>query len=153
MAEIKSAVGYVNVVVANSGVMGPTLKGITPESSLSDLRSQLLGWDTGAFTETYNVNTTGIFNTVAAFLELLDEGNKRGNLKQKSQVIGVSSVGGFNRIPFAGYAYGASKAAVVHLMKQFASGLVPYGIRSNVLAPGCKNSSAPTLSFLSRYFR
>ncbi|KAI1763137.1 NAD(P)-binding protein [Hypoxylon sp. FL1150] len=136
VAEIKSAVGYVNVVIANSGILGPTLRGITPESSLSEFRSQLLGWDTTAFTETFNVNTTGIFNTVAAFLELLDEGNKRGNLKQKSQVIGISSVGAFNRVPFAGYAYGASKAAVIHLMKQFATGLVPYDIRSNVIAPG-----------------
>ncbi|XXH01864.1 T-complex protein 1 subunit zeta [Hypoxylon texense] len=136
VAEIKSAVGYVNVVVANSGILGPSLQGITPETSLSDLRSQLLGWDTTAFTNTYAVNTTGVFNTIAAFLELLDEGNKRGNLKQKSQVIATSSIGAYNRVPFAGYAYGSSKAAVIHMMKQFATGLVPYGIRANVIAPG-----------------
>ncbi|KAI4861918.1 NAD(P)-binding protein [Hypoxylon rubiginosum] len=136
VAEIKSAVGYVNVVVANSGILGPALQGITPESSLSELQSQLLGWDTAAFTNTYAVNTTGVFNTVAAFLELLDEGNKRGNLKQKSQIIATSSIGAYNRVPFAGYAYGPSKAAVIHMMKQFSTGLVPYGIRANVIAPG-----------------
>lgn len=131
--------GYVNVVVANSGILGPALQGITPESSLSELQSQLLGWDTAAFTNTYAVNTTGVFNTVAAFLELLDEGNKRGNLKQKSQIIATSSIGAYNRVPFAGYAYGPSKAAVIHMMKQFSTGLVPYGIRANVIAPGCKS--------------
>ncbi|KAI1773192.1 NAD(P)-binding protein [Hypoxylon cercidicola] len=136
VAEIKSAVGYVNVVVANSGILGPSLKGITPESSLSDLRSQMLGWDTTAFTNTYAVNTTGVFNTVAAFLELLDEGNKRGNLKQKSQIIATSSIGAYNRIPFSGFAYGPSKAAVIHMMKQFSTSLMPYNIRANIIAPG-----------------
>jgi NAD(P)-dependent dehydrogenase (short-subunit alcohol dehydrogenase family) len=38
----------------------------------------------------------------------------------------------------AGFAYGGSKAAVVHTMKQFATKLTPYGIRCNVIAPGCK---------------
>ncbi|OTA81826.1 hypothetical protein M434DRAFT_401206 [Hypoxylon sp. CO27-5] len=136
VAEIKSAVGYVNVVVANSGTTGPSLAGMPPEPTLSQFRDHLLGTDTAAFTNTFHVNTTGIFNTIAAFLELLDEGNKRGNLKQKSQVIATSSIGAYNRVPLAGYAYGPSKAAVVHMMKQFATGLVPYGIRSNVIAPG-----------------
>ncbi|KAI0835890.1 NAD(P)-binding protein [Hypoxylon sp. FL0890] len=135
-AEIKSAEGFVNVVIANSGTTGPSLVGIPPERTLSQFRDHLLGTDSAAFTNTFHVNTTGVFNTIAAFLELLDEGNKRGNLKQKSQVIATSSIGAYNRKPIAGYAYGPSKAAVVHMMKQFATGLVPYGIRSNVIAPG-----------------
>ncbi|KAI1394897.1 NAD(P)-binding protein [Hypoxylon fuscum] len=136
VAEIKSEVGYVNVVVANSGIVGPSLQGAPSDPSLSDFRKHLLGWDTAAFTNTYDVNTTGVFNTIAAFLELLDEGNKRGNLKQKSQIIATASVGAYNRTPLAGYAYGPSKAAVVHMMKQFATSLVPYNIRSNVIVPG-----------------
>ncbi|KAL7619620.1 hypothetical protein AAE478_010161 [Parahypoxylon ruwenzoriense] len=136
VAEIKSAVGYVNVVVANSGTLGPTLAGMPPNPSISDFRNVLLSWDSAHFTNTYATNTTGVFNTVTAFLELLDEGNKRGNLKQKSQVIATSSIGAYNRSPLAGYAYGSSKAAVIHMMKQFATSLVPYGIRANVIAPG-----------------
>ena len=73
-----------------------------------------------------------------AFLGLLDKGNKKGNVEQTSQVIGTSSIGGFNRAVPGGYAYGQSKAATTHLMKQMATGLVPYGIRANVLAPGCR---------------
>ncbi|KAI1077227.1 NAD(P)-binding protein [Whalleya microplaca] len=136
VAEIKSAVGYVNVVIANSGVSGPTLLGMPPNASLSEFRNHLLGWDTDAFTNTFAVNSTGVFNTVIAFLELLDEGNKRGNLKQKSQVIATASIGAYNRSPVAGYAYAGSKAGVIHMMKQFATSLVPYDIRSNVIAPG-----------------
>ncbi|KAF2805452.1 NAD(P)-binding protein, partial [Mytilinidion resinicola] len=74
--------------------------------------------------------------SIIAFLELLDAGNKKGNLVQKSQVIATSSIGAFNRVPLAGYAYGGSKAGVVHLMKQFATTLVAYDVRSNVIAPG-----------------
>ncbi|KAI1407143.1 NAD(P)-binding protein [Hypoxylon sp. FL1857] len=138
-AEIKSAVGYLNVVVANSGITGPkapSLSGASSEPTLSEFRDRLLGTDQAAFTNTFHVNITGVHNTIAAFLELLDEGNKRGNLKQKSQIIATSSIGAYNRVPIAGYAYGPSKAAVVHMMKQFASSLVPYSIRSNVIAPG-----------------
>lgn len=36
-----------------------------------------------------------------------------------------------------GYAYGQSKAATTHMMKQLATGSLPYKIRSNVVAPGC----------------
>ncbi|KAI1139285.1 NAD(P)-binding protein [Hypoxylon sp. FL0543] len=136
-AEIKSAEGYVNVVIANSGTTGPNIVGIRDsEPTLSQFRNNLLAADPAAFTNTYHVNVTGVFNTIAAFLELLDEGNKRGNLKQKSQVIATSSIGAYNRVPLAGYAYGPSKAAVIHMMKQFATSLVPYGIRSNIIAPG-----------------
>lgn len=60
-------------------------------------------------------------------------------MQQKSQVIAISSIGGFHRVPFAWHAYGCSKAAVVHMMKQFATALVPYGIRSNIIAPGCES--------------
>jgi NAD(P)-dependent dehydrogenase (short-subunit alcohol dehydrogenase family) len=67
----------------------------------------------------------------------LDAGNKKGNVEQKSQVIATSSIGGFNRVPLAGFAYGTSKAAATHLMKQFATSLAPHDIRSNVIAPGC----------------
>ncbi|KAI1385686.1 NAD(P)-binding protein [Hypoxylon trugodes] len=135
-AEIKSAVGYVNVVIANSGVGGPTMAGLPPQASLSQFRDHLLGFDAAEVSNTFTVNSVGVFNTVVAFLELLDEGNKRGGLKQKSQVIATSSIGAYNRSPFASYAYSSSKAAVIHMMKQFATSLVPYDIRANVIAPG-----------------
>jgi NAD(P)-dependent dehydrogenase (short-subunit alcohol dehydrogenase family) len=130
--------GYVNLVVANSGISGPTLSGLAKDASLQDFRSHLWNWDPDEFNKTYAVNSTAVFYTVAAFLELLDKGNKAGNVTQRSQVIATSSIGAFNRVPLAGYAYGSSKAAVVHMMKQFSTCLVPYNIRSNVIAPGCK---------------
>jgi NAD(P)-dependent dehydrogenase (short-subunit alcohol dehydrogenase family) len=128
----------VNVVVANAGISGPSLADLPPQASFSEFRTHIWNWDTQYFNETFAVNVGGVFNTVAAFLELLDAGNKRGNLKQRSQVIATSSIGAFNRSPLLGYAYGGSKAAVVHIFKQLSTSLGPYDIRANVIVPGCK---------------
>ena len=142
-ADLSSAVdyiaqesGHVNLVVANSGIVGPSVLELTKEASLMDFRKYLLGADVDEFNHTFAVNTTAVFYIVVAFLDLLDKGNKVGNIKQRSQVIAVSSICAYSRVPIAGYAYGSSKAAVVHMMKQFATTLAPYEIRSNVLAPG-----------------
>jgi NAD(P)-dependent dehydrogenase (short-subunit alcohol dehydrogenase family) len=136
--HIASKSSYVNLVVANSGIQGPTLQGLEKDASLTDFRNYLYNWDVEDFTKTFAVNTTAVFYTAVSFLELLDKGNRAGNVEQKSQVIAVSSAGAFNRVPMAGYAYAGSKAAVVHMMKQLATNLVPYGIRANVIAPGCE---------------
>ncbi|KAI8286919.1 3-hydroxyphenylacetate 6 hydroxylase [Colletotrichum sp. SAR11_57] len=143
VSQIKSAHGYVNVVIANSGIGGPALKGMPANPSISQWRDFVWNWDPEEFTKTFAVNATGVFFTVAAFLELLDEGNKRSNFKQRSQVIATSSIGAFNRQPM-GFAYGASKSAVVHMMKQLSTVLVPYNIRSNVIAPGFYPSEMTT---------
>ncbi|KAK2004240.1 short-chain dehydrogenase/reductase [Colletotrichum falcatum] len=135
VSQIKEAHGYVNVVVANSGISGPALMGMPPNPTIAQYRDYVFGWDQKEFTETFAVNTTGVFFTVAAFLELLDEGNKRGNFKQRSQVIATSSIGAYNRQPM-GFAYGSSKAAVIHMFKQLSTVLVPFNIRANVIAPG-----------------
>lgn len=142
MAEVASAHGYVNAVIANAGITGPSLQRLPPNSSLADFRAHVWNWDTDSFNQTFAVNTTATFNTVAAFLELLDAGNKRGNLKQKSQVIATSSIGAFNRNPLVGFAYGGSKIAVVHIIKQLSTYLGPFDIRANVIAPGCESSES-----------
>ncbi|KAK1496155.1 short-chain dehydrogenase/reductase [Colletotrichum costaricense] len=143
VAEIKEAHGYVNVVIANSGIGGPALKGLPPNPTIAQYRDFIFGWEQKDFTETFAVNATGVFFTVAAFLELLDEGNKRSNFKQRSQVIATSSIGAYNRNPM-GFAYGASKAAVVHMFKQLSTTLVPFNIRANVIAPGFYPSEMTT---------
>ena len=143
-SKIREAHGYINVLLPNAGINGPSLATLPSNPSLADISSHLLSWTNADFDKTFSVNTTGMFFTVAAFLELLDEGNKRGDLKQKSQIIATSSIGGFNRRPLVGFAYGGSKAAAIHIAKQLSTYLGPYGIRSNVIAPGCKFSISIT---------
>ena len=137
-AHIENDVGYINVLIANSGIAGPQSLGVTPETSLKDFQAKLWEQENGAYNETFTVNVSAVFFTVVAFLGLLDEGNKKGNVEQKSQVIATSSIAGFNRNVPGGFAYGQSKAAVTLLMKQLATQLVPYDIRANIIAPGRK---------------
>ncbi|EAT81877.1 hypothetical protein HBH56_102590 [Parastagonospora nodorum] len=147
--HISQKSGYVNLVIANSGIQGPTLGGLSLDASLIEFRDYLQNWDVEEYNRTYAVNTTAVFSTLVAFLELLDKGNKAGNVEQQSQFIGIASAGAFNRVPMAGFAYAGSKAAVVHTMKQFATKLVPYGIRCNTIAPGLYPSDMTT-SLLSQ---
>ncbi|KAF2026462.1 NAD(P)-binding protein [Setomelanomma holmii] len=128
--------GYVNLVIAKSVITGPTLLRLKKDASLIEFRDYLNDWDVDEYNRTYAVNTTAVFLTMVAFLELLDKGNKAGNVEQKSQFVSVVSAGAFNRMPMAGFPYSGSKAATVHITKQFATKLVPYGIRANVIAPG-----------------
>ncbi|KAL9130456.1 MAG: hypothetical protein Q9217_001379 [Psora testacea] len=140
--SIKAEVGYVNVLIANSGIGGPQSSNITSMSSIEEFQETMWKMDFADYTNTFAVNVSAVWFSIIAFIGLLDAGNKKGNVEQKSQVIATSSIGGFNRHVPGGYAYGQSKAAVTLLMKQLASNLVPYGIRANAIAPGCKWSSS-----------
>jgi len=128
--------GYINLLVANAGINGPLFMGLKPNPTLIELRDFLWAPTSEQFLEPYNVNLAAVYYTIVAFLYLLDHGNKKGNVTQRSQVVAISSVGAFTRRPGTGFAYGTSKAAVTHLMKQMSTVLVPYQIRCNVLAPG-----------------
>ncbi|KAI0412263.1 hypothetical protein F5X98DRAFT_355344 [Xylaria grammica] len=129
--------GYVDLVFANSGISGPSLSSLPKDADLATFQSHLESIGGDQFNQVLATNVGGVYNTIVAFLPLLDAANKReGRPKQRSQIIATGSIGAYNRIPLAGYQYASSKAAVHHMMKQFATSLVPYGIRSNVIAPG-----------------
>jgi NAD(P)-dependent dehydrogenase (short-subunit alcohol dehydrogenase family) len=143
VSTIKAETGYVNVVVANSGTAGPQATvPLTESSSIADFQKSWLDTPPEDYTKAFELNTTAAWYTIASFLELLDEGNKKGNA-QNSQAIVTSSIGGFNRNIPAGFAYGQSKAAATHMVKQLATQLVPYSIRANAIAPGSKFFSFP----------
>ncbi|KAI1755455.1 hypothetical protein F4782DRAFT_405723 [Xylaria castorea] len=73
---VAKEVGYVNLVIANSGVGGPEAR-YHPDLTLSELRQRLFDdVSMDDFTRTMHVNVTGAFFTMLAFLELLDAGNK-----------------------------------------------------------------------------
>jgi NAD(P)-dependent dehydrogenase (short-subunit alcohol dehydrogenase family) len=155
--QITSETGYINLLVANSGILGP-IATFSATQSISQMRKQMFE-DTSMddFNEVFMVNTTATLFTILAFLELLDAGNthaveKAGfgmPLKQgskvpsiQSQVIVTSSVGAFLRDWSCPPAYTGSKSAILALVKHAASGLAAHGIRVNALAPGCTRSPA-----------
>ncbi|KAI0456830.1 short chain dehydrogenase [Xylaria acuta] len=148
--RLSSEVGYVNLVVANSGVLGP-YKSYDSTMNIRELRKSLFDeMGMAEFTETMHVNATGAYFTILAFLELLDAGNKNAlkggfgmPLREgskvplvQSQVIVTSSLGAYSRERATPPAYAASKCAVAHLAQHAATNLTPYQIRVNTLAPG-----------------
>ena len=136
-SQIRNEVGYINVLIANAGMTGPMLKDLKPRHTLSDFVEHAWKTPMPEFSDTYNLNCTALYYTVLAFLELLDEGNKSRYQGGKSQVIATASTASFLRDPRAGYAYLSSKAAVISLIKCFATFCVPWGIRFNAFAAGC----------------
>lgn len=75
-SSIRAEVGYINVLIANAGAMGPMLKDLKPRHTLSDFVAFAQQTPMQEFTDTYALNCTATYYTVLAFLELLDEGNK-----------------------------------------------------------------------------
>ena len=58
--------------------------------------------------------------------------------ERTSQIITVASIASFNRVVTAGLAYSATKAGAAMLGKSLSTLLAPFGIRSNIIAPGSK---------------
>ena len=137
----KEEQGYLNILVANSGIADGN--NIKPHeySDIKDVQDAL--WNKAGTPEDFNrtleVNVTAVYYTIVAFLELLDAGNKRRASPDHptSQAVITGSIGGFRRDETVGIcSYGVSKAAVHHLGKIFTSYLRPFHIRVNVIAPG-----------------
>ncbi|KAJ5367892.1 3-oxoacyl-reductase [Penicillium cataractarum] len=136
VAFIEEDIGYINLLIANSGIAGPS-GSVPPGSSITHVQEALFEISMQDFTNTFHVNCTAVFYTTIAFLGLLDKGNNNQSYRNgRSQVIATSSIGSFNRRITAGFAYGASKAATTMLLKVLATYLVPYRIRANILCPG-----------------
>ncbi|KAK3302970.1 uncharacterized protein B0T15DRAFT_401419 [Chaetomium strumarium] len=155
--RISSEVGYINLLVANSGIGGPAERW-DRTLPLSEIRAQMFDQSVmSRMTDVMNVNVTGAFFTMVAFLELLDAGNKRavavrpggeivfgaplqpggGDVPSiQSQVIVTSSIAAYSRDPVSRPGYAGSKAAILQLTKQASSNLARFGIRANALAPG-----------------
>ncbi|OWY43866.1 short-chain dehydrogenase [Alternaria alternata] len=110
---IAKDVGFINLLVANSGILGPT-SSFVPGLGVQELRKNMFE-DTAMeeFAQTFHVNTTATYFSMFAFLELLDAGNKNaldGGFGKplgegskvpsiQSQVIITSSVGAFLLFP------------------------------------------------------
>ena len=152
--HITSDAGFLNLVIANSGIIGPTTNRWDPTLSLAELRQKLfVETSMEEMTETFHVNVTGAFFTLLAFLELLDKGNEEAVLRGgfgrpsvegstvpsvQSQVVVTSSIAAFSRNAASTPGYAGSKAAVLHLVKHASSQMARFGVRANAMCPGCE---------------
>lgn len=147
--RITAEVGYINLLVNNSGTLGrrhnalprpdpfqPLPQNYVHSESDADFKTldgvreflwkdEVQDWDS-----TMRVNVSGIWFTSVAFLGLLGKGNEIGRVQQKSQIVTVGSIGAFIRMLGTSYTYNPSKAAANHLAKMMATNFVQWGIRS-----------------------
>lgn len=145
--QIAMQTKYIDLLVANSGTVGPRGMNISkPDGSpatLQELQEHLWKTPMEEFSQVSHVNVTGTFYTIVAFLPLLEAANQRrsnpvpGVLSPpRPQVIVISSVAGFLRVGMTGYAYHISKAGVNMLIKMVSTMLTRHHIRVNGIAPG-----------------
>jgi NAD(P)-dependent dehydrogenase (short-subunit alcohol dehydrogenase family) len=86
--------------VNNAGAYGASAKDRPKEPTAKEFADYY--WNNASiqdFTRVFEANVTGVFYTTLAFLKLLDAGNQEGRSIEgvSSQVITISSIGGFRR--------------------------------------------------------
>jgi NAD(P)-dependent dehydrogenase (short-subunit alcohol dehydrogenase family) len=109
-----------HVAFANAGISaGPGF--VAPEGRLDAV-------DDHRWQRVLDVNLTGVLHTVRAASRCMTTGYGR--------IAVTSSVAGVRADPLVGYAYTATKAAVVALVRNASIELAPRGILVNAIAPG-----------------
>lgn len=113
--------GRLDVCIANAGITaGP---GYTIDAG------QIGALDDDQWDRVLDVNLTGVFTTIqCAAAQMKRQGAGR--------IVVISSVAGLKSEIMVGYAYAATKAAVVNLVRQSAMELAPHGVTVNGIAPG-----------------
>lgn len=111
--DVESAVGPLDVVIANAGY---GLEGVFEETPLSELRAQ------------FDTNVFGVAATLQAALPYLRE-RRRGHL------MAVTSMGGM-MAPAGLTAYCASKFALEGMLESLAKEVAPLGIHVTAIEPG-----------------
>lgn len=113
--------GRIDVVFANAG--------ISAGAGLFSPKGHIENIDLGAWDEVLATNQTGVFATIQAAARHM-------KAQRRGRIVVTASVGGLRGASAVGYAYAASKAAVVNLVRQAALDLAPFDVQVNAIAPG-----------------
>lgn len=113
--------GRLDIVFANAGISaGP---GYQTEAG------QINAVDPANWDQVVHTNLTSVFATIQAAAAHMK--------KQRSgRIVVTSSIAGLKAEHMVGYAYAATKAAIINLVRQSAMELAPYNISINAIAPG-----------------
>ncbi len=113
--------GRLDVVFANAGISaGPGF--LTEEGRMGAVKP-------AQWNEVLQINLTSVFETMRAASEPM----KR---RKSGRIVVTASIAGLRADPIVGYAYAATKAAVINLVRQAARELAPFNIMVNAIAPG-----------------
>jgi NAD(P)-dependent dehydrogenase (short-subunit alcohol dehydrogenase family) len=115
--DVLAAFGRIDILVNCAGVIGAPGYEEAPISREED-------WDI-----TYQVNVKGTVIVSDAVAEHMKQ-------RRYGKIINIASHAGRHGTAGAGGAYGASKAAVIHLAQSYALDLAPYDINVNSICPG-----------------
>jgi NAD(P)-dependent dehydrogenase (short-subunit alcohol dehydrogenase family) len=121
LREAAEQPGGLSIVFANAGISagtGPT----TPQGQLTAVEQER--WD-----RVIAINLSGVFATLQAAARYVTPDGR-------GRVVVTSSVAGIGGDPMVGYAYAASKAGVIALVKQASADLGRSGTLVNAIAPG-----------------
>lgn len=119
--ETCARLGVPDIVFANAGISagrGPIVEA-----------GQLQHVQAGDWQRVLDINLTGVMLTLR---EAASAMKQRGC----GSIIVTASIAGLRAEALSGYAYVASKAAVINLVRQAAVELAPHGVRVNAIAPG-----------------
>jgi 2-hydroxycyclohexanecarboxyl-CoA dehydrogenase len=130
VARVRAELGMIDVLVNNAGILGP------PATGLVEL-------EPAAWERILAVNLTGPWNLVRAVVPGMASGGG-------GCVVNIASGAAFNGVPGIG-AYGASKAALLHLTKTLALEQAKSGVRCVAVCPG--NVDTPMLSQIGEALR
>ena len=87
-ARVESEIGYIHLLICNSGAMGPATGLNNKNVSIAEYATAAMNQSWDAVASTFNINVTAVLFTAYAFLELLDKGNKNPVAsKTKSQIL------------------------------------------------------------------
>jgi len=112
-AATESALGGIDILIANAGITGPNVK--------------LWEYPPDAWREVLDVNLTGVFLCCRAVVPLMMRENY-------GRIVNVASIAGKEGNPNAS-AYSASKAGVIALTKSLGKELAGYDIAVNCITP------------------
>lgn len=120
--EAIAACGRIDGLFSNAGISAGPGFGASPAGGLECIAAD--SWD-----RVLAVNLTAGITAMQAVVPAM---KRQGH----GRILLTASIAGVRAEPFCGYAYAASKAAVISVMRQAAVELAPHRILVNAIAPG-----------------
>ncbi|MFM7570035.1 MAG: SDR family NAD(P)-dependent oxidoreductase [Betaproteobacteria bacterium] len=120
--KIAAAAGRLDIVFANAGISAGPGFAFTPGGLMEQVQPEV--WD-----RVLAVNLTGVFATIRAAAQHM-------KAARRGRIIVTASIAGMRAETLVGYAYSATKAAVINLVRHTAMELAPYSVTVNAIAPG-----------------
>jgi len=120
--QVVTDFGRLDIAFANAGISAGPGFAFTENGLMGNVQTDT--WD-----RVLAVNLTGVFATLQAASRPMKQA-------RSGRIVVTASIAGMRAETLVGYAYSATKAAVINLVRHAALELAPFGISVNAIAPG-----------------